>query len=146
MAKKWLLGLLVVCFTVVAGCATAAETIKIGYLAGLTGDFAAFGQAEKNSAQLAVDEINAKGGVLGKKLELVPYDFRSRAEDAVNAVRRMIEQDKVVGIVGANSSGINIATAALVNSAGVPQIGTLSTNPAVTVDEQGKVRPYTFRI
>lgn len=146
MAKKWFLGLLVLLLTVVAGCASASEPIKIGYLAGLTGDFAAFGQAEKNAAQLAVDEINAKGGVLGRPLELVPYDFRSRAEDAVNAVRRMIEQDKVVGIVGANSSGINISTAALVNRAGVPQIGTLSTNPAVTVDEQGKVRPFTFRI
>ncbi len=146
MARKWLLAILVACFTIVAGCAFAADTIKVGYLAGLTGDFAAFGQAERNAAQLAVDEINAKGGVLGRKLELVPYDFRSRAEDAVNAVRRMIEQDKVVAVVGANSSGINIATAPLVNRGGVPQIGTLSTNPAVTVDEQGKVRPFTFRI
>jgi branched-chain amino acid transport system substrate-binding protein len=79
-------------------------------------------------------------------IELVPYDFRTRAEDAVNAVRRMIEEDKVSAIVGANGSGINIATAAVVNRAGVPQIGTVSTNPYVTVDESGKVRPYSFRI
>jgi branched-chain amino acid transport system substrate-binding protein len=58
----------------------------------------------------------------------------------------MIEEDKVSAIVGANGSGINIATAAVVNRAGVPQIGTVSTNPYVTMDESGKVRPYSFRI
>jgi len=112
-----------------ASAAMAQDTIKIGYLAALTGDWAAYGQTELKSAQLAAEEINAKGGVLGKKLEIVPYDFRTRAEDAVNAVRRMIEQDKVLAIIGANGSGINIATAPVVNRAGVSQIGTVSTNP-----------------
>ncbi len=135
---------MVLAFT--ASGAIAQETIKVGYLAALTGDWAAYGQTELKSAQLAVDEINGKGGVLGKKLELVPYDFRTRAEDAVNAVRRMIEQDKVYAIIGANGSGINIATAPVVNRAGVSQIGTVSTNPFVTVDNDGKVRPYSFRI
>jgi branched-chain amino acid transport system substrate-binding protein len=129
-----------------AGPAFAADTVKIGYLAALTGDWAAYGQTELKSAQLAVEEINSAGGVNGMKIELVPYDFRTRAEDAVNAVRRMIEEDKVSAIVGANGSGINIATAAVVNKAGVSQIGTVSTNPYVTMDESGKVRPYSFRI
>jgi len=129
-----------------ASAAMAQDTIKIGYLAALTGDWAAYGQTELKSAQLAAEEINTRGGVLGKKLEIVPYDFRTRAEDAVNAVRRMIEQDKVLAIIGANGSGINIATAPVVNRAGVSQIGTVSTNPLVTVDNNGKVRPYSFRI
>lgn len=124
----------------------SGDTVKIGYLAALTGDWAAYGQTEEKAARLAVDEINAKGGVLGKKMELVVYDFRTRAEDAVNAVRRMIEEDKVVAIVGANGSGINIATAPIVNRLGVSQIGTVSTNPLVTVDEKGEVRPFSFRI
>lgn len=124
----------------------AADTIKVGYLAALTGDWAAYGQTEKNTAMLAVDEINSAGGINGRMIELVVYDFRGRQEDAVNAARRLINEDKVVAIVGANSSGINIATAALVNKGGVPQIGTVSTNPAVTVDRKGKVRPYSFRI
>ncbi len=128
------------------GMALAADTLKIGYLAALTGDWAAYGQTEEKAAKLAVDEINAKGGILGKKLELVVYDFRTRAEDAVNAVRRMIEQDKVLAIVGANGSGINIATAPVVNRLGVLQLGTVSTNPLVTVDEKGTVRPFSFRI
>ncbi|MGC9490009.1 MAG: ABC transporter substrate-binding protein [Thermovirgaceae bacterium] len=137
---------LVLAVSFLAGTAFAADTVKIGYLAALTGDWAAYGQTELKSAQLAVEEINAGGGVNGMTIELVPYDFRTRAEDAVNAVRRMIEEDKVSAIVGANGSGINIATAAVVNRAGVPQIGTVSTNPYVTVDESGKVRPYSFRI
>jgi branched-chain amino acid transport system substrate-binding protein len=144
--KKFVLFLAAVLVVTMGASAFAADTIKVGYLAALTGDWAAYGQTERNTAMLAVDEINAQGGINGKKIELVVYDFRGRQEDAVNAVRRMIEEDKVSAIVGANASGINIATAALVNRAGVPQIGTVSTNPAVTVDRNGKVRPYSFRV
>ncbi|HOF02515.1 MAG TPA: ABC transporter substrate-binding protein [Atribacterota bacterium] len=136
-------------FLVLGFCAPgvfAADTIKIGCLAALTGDWAAYGQTEEKTELLAIDEINAQGGVLGKQLELVVYDFRTRAEDAVNAVRRMIEENKVVAIVGANGSGINIATAPVVNRLKVPQVGTVSTNPQVTVDANGKVYPYSFRI
>lgn len=129
-----------------ASAATAASPIKIGYLAALTGDYAAYGQTEVNMAKLVVGDINAKGGVLGRPLELVVYDTKTRNEDAVNAVRRMIENDKVVAIIGANSSGINIATAPIVDKGRVPQIGTVSTNPLVTVDNKGNVRPYSFRI
>ena len=147
MKRVCVLGVFLVMFvSFLAGPAFAADTVKIGYLAALTGDWAAYGQTELKSAQLAVEEINSAGGVNGMKIELVPYDFRTRAEDAVNAVRRMIEEDKVSAIVGANGSGINIATAAVVNKAGVSQIGTVSTNPYVTMDESGKVRPYSFRI
>jgi len=128
------------------GMASAEDTIKIGHLAALTGDWAAYGQTEANASQLAVEEINANGGVLGKKLEIVVSDFKSRPEDAVNAVRRLIDEDKVVAIIGANGSGVNIACAPLVTEKGISQIGTLSTNPLVTVDDKGAVRPYTFRI
>ena len=129
-----------------AGMALAAEPIKIGYLAALTGDYAGYGTVEVNMAKIVVDDINAKGGVLGRPIELVVYDTKTRNEDAVNAVRRMIESDKVVTIVGANSSGVNIATAPIVNDGKVPQIGTCTTNPLVTVDDKGVARPYSFRI
>ena len=134
------------CLALLVSPVWGAETIKIGSLVGLTGDFSAYGQAESQSAQLAVDEINAAGGVKGKMLELVVYDFRSRVDDAVNAVRRMIEEDQVMAILGGNASGVNIATAPLVNRSKVPQVGTMPTNPLVTVDEKGNVRPYSFRI
>lgn len=135
--------LLVFCL---AGITNAAEPIKIGYLAALTGDYAAYGTTEVNMAKLVVGDINAKGGLLGRKIELVVYDTKTRNEDAVNAVRRMIKSDKVCAIIGANSSGINIATAPIVNKGKVPQISTVGTNPLVTVDNRGRVRPYSFRI
>ncbi len=128
------------------GCSSAGEVIKVGYLAGITGDFAAYGQPEVNAVLLAADEINSNGGVLGRQIEVVVYDYKSRAEDAVNAARRLIDHDKVVAILGSAASGPNIATAPIVTRAGIPQIGTLSTNPLVTVDESGKVKPYMFRI
>jgi branched-chain amino acid transport system substrate-binding protein len=125
---------------------SAAEPIKLGYLAALTGEYAPFGIAESNSAKIAVAEINEAGGLLGRPVELIAYDTKTRNEDAVNAVRRMIESDKVVAILGANSSGINLATGPLANEGKVPQIGTATTNTMVTVDEEGNVRPYSFRI
>ena len=141
------LTLFAVLFTLcTAGAALAAEPIKVGYLAALTGDYAAYGQTEVNMAKMVVGDVNAKGGVLGRPIELVIYDTKTRPEDAVNAVRRMVESDKVVAIIGANSSGINIATAPIVNKGKVPQISTVGTNPLVTVDNKGKVRPYSFRI
>ena len=139
-----LLALIIVVFA--AGTAMAAEPIKIGYLAALTGDYAQYGITEVIMAKLVVGDINAKGGILGRKIELIPYDTKTRNEDAVNAVRRMIESDKVCAIVGANSSGINIATAPIVAKGKTPQISTVGTNPFVTVDNKGKVRPYSFRI
>ena len=146
--RKFLVLALFAAFAVMslAAVAAAEDVIKIGHLAALTGDWAAYGQTEANSAKLAVAEINAIGGVLGKKLELLVYDFRTRPEDAVNAFRRMAENDKVVAVIGANGSGINIATAPLADKYKVPQIGTVSTNLLVTVDEKGVLHPYMFRI
>ena len=144
--KKILAVLAVIFVLCAAGTALAADTIKIGYLAALTGDYAQYGLTEVNMAKMVVADFNAKGGILGRKIELVPYDTKTRNEDAVNAVRRMIDSDKVCVIVGANSSGINIATAPIVDKGKVPQISTVGTNPFVTVDNKGKVRPYSFRM
>ena len=129
-----------------AGAAFAADTIKVGEIATVTGDFAAYGVAEVESVKIAVEEINAAGGVLGKPLEVVMYDCRTRQEDMVNAARRLVEQDKVVAVIGPSGSGLCIAAAPIFNKGQVPHIGTLPTNPLVTVDEKGAVRPYNFRI
>jgi len=144
--KKILAVMAVIFILCSAGAALAADPIKVGYLAALTGDYAAYGITEVNMAKMVVGDVNAKGGVLGRPIELVIYDTKTRNEDAVNAVRRMIESDKVVAIIGANSSGINIATAPIVDKGKPPQLSTVGTNPLVTVDNKGKVRPYSFRI
>jgi branched-chain amino acid transport system substrate-binding protein len=126
--------------------AFAADTIKFGEIATVTGDFAAYGVAEVESVKIAVEEINAAGGVLGKPLEVIMYDCRTRQEDMVNAARRLVEQDRVTAVIGPSGSGLCIAAAPIFNRGRVAHIGTLPTNPLVTVDEQGKVRPYNFRI
>ncbi len=138
---------LVLLFSLVSfSCSYAAEPIKIGEIATVTGDFAAYGVAEVESIKIAVAEINAAGGVLGRPLEVVMYDCRTRQEDMVNAARRLVEQDKVVAAIGPSGSGLCIAAAPVFNRGHVAHLGTLPTNPLVTIDESGKVRPYNFRI
>jgi branched-chain amino acid transport system substrate-binding protein len=129
-----------------AAVASAADTIKIGEIATVTGDFAAYGVAEVESVKMAVNEINKAGGILGKQIELVMYDCRTRNEDMVNAARRLVQQDKVAAVIGPSGSGLCIAASPVFNQGGVPHIGTLPTNPLVTVDDDGKVKPYNFRI
>ncbi|MCL2009267.1 MAG: ABC transporter substrate-binding protein [Synergistaceae bacterium] len=144
LGKSLLAGLLILG---IAGCALADEPIKIGYLATLTGEGSTWGQHERDAAMLAVKEINEKGGLLGRSVELVCYDIRGRPEDAVNAMRRLITDDKVVAVGGSNFSGIQLAIGPIAENAQVPVIASSATNPAVTVDpDTGKVRPYMFRI
>lgn len=128
--------------------AEAAENVvKVGYLASLTGDGATWGQEQIKGAQIAVDEINAAGGVLGKPIKLVVYDDRGRQEDAIVSVRRLIDTEKVNVIGGANSSGMCIALAPVLNKARVPLVAPFASNPAATVDPRShKVRPYVFRL
>lgn len=147
---KKLFGLVLALVLLVCGTAFAAETIKVGEIATVTGDFAAYGVAEVESVKIAVDEINKAGGVkVGDKMmpmEIVMYDCRTRQEDMVSAARRLVEQDKVVAVIGPSGSGLCIAAAPIFNNGKVSHLGTLPTNPLVTQDESGKVRPYNFRI
>jgi branched-chain amino acid transport system substrate-binding protein len=130
-----------------SGWAWGAEPIRIGYLATLTGDGAVWGLAEQAGATFCVKRINDNGGLLGRPVELVCYDTKGKPEDAVNAVRRMIFEDKVVAIGGSNYSSIQLAIASIVDKNQVPAVATAATNPSVTVDpDTGKVRPYMFRI
>ncbi|MDR2180678.1 MAG: ABC transporter substrate-binding protein [Synergistaceae bacterium] len=129
------------------GGAAAAEPIKIGYLATLTGEGATWGQHERDAAMMAVKEVNDKGGLLGRPVELICYDIKGKPEDAVNAIRKLIFDDKVVAIGGSNYSGIQLAVAPIADKEQVPVVSSSATNPAVTVDPNtGKVRPYMFRI
>lgn len=145
--KKFFLVLALIAAIACAGAAYAAEEpIKIGYLASMSGYDAAYGQTEVRAAQMAIEEINEAGGLLGRQLVLVEADTRTVIEDAVNGVRRLVESDGVVAIIGTNSSGFNIASAPIINRAEVPMIATCASNPAVTVDPQGSVYPYSFRL
>ncbi|MCL1941844.1 MAG: ABC transporter substrate-binding protein [Synergistaceae bacterium] len=142
--KKLFLALALLVF--VAGTAFAADTIKIGEIATVTGEMAAYGVAEVEAIKIAVEEINAAGGILGKKVEVVMYDCRTRQEDMVSAARRLVDQDKVCAVIGPSGSGLCIAAQPIFNAGKTPHIGTLPTNPLVTQDDKGKVIPYNFRV
>jgi branched-chain amino acid transport system substrate-binding protein len=109
-------------FTLMAGSAMAAEPIKIGSFLSVTGGAAFLGDPEQKTLELYVEKINAGGGVLGRKLELVAYDSAGDAEKARTFVKRLIEQDKVDVIVGGSTTGETMAVVPLVEAAQVPFI------------------------
>lgn len=142
---------LLIAALLLASCATGggkvaeAETIKIGILAPLSGANPTFGISTRDGALLAIKEWNEKGGVLGKKLEAVIGDSQCEADPAVNAANKLIDQDKVKYIVGEVCSKASIPVSEIVNQKGVVQISPTSTNTTVTIDKDGKVKPFTFR-
>jgi branched-chain amino acid transport system substrate-binding protein len=140
-----LLGAMVSTLFLGCGAAKSAKPIRVGVLTNLTGDKANIGIHEVNGIKMAIDELNAKGGVLGRKLEMYTGDARGNPTDGVNACRRLIGENKVDFIIGAGQSGTNIASTPLANDAKIPLIGTTTTNPKVTVVD-GVVQPYSFRL
>ncbi len=148
-----LLLVLIMILSMLSGCASgttggeaSAEVVKIGWIGSLTGDQAVWGTCEFNTVQMLVDEANDNGGWLGKQIELVGYDTKGDSLEAVNAVKRLVGQDKVVAIVGPNASGQAIAISQVLEESGVPDIATVATNPKVTIDENGDTKPYNFRV
>ncbi|MEO8381083.1 MAG: ABC transporter substrate-binding protein [Acidobacteriota bacterium] len=109
--------------------------------ASLTGSEAAFGTSTVNGVRLAADEINAAGGVLGRKIRLVVEDDHGRAEEAASVVTKLMSSDGVVALIGENSSNQSLAAAPSAQREGVPMISPSSTNPAVT--EKGD---FIFRV
>jgi branched-chain amino acid transport system substrate-binding protein len=108
-----------------------AKVIKIGAAGQLTGPEAVFGADMLNGVKLAVEEWNAKGGVLGKKIELVPGDDQAEPRQAV-AVANKFVADGVAGVVGHFNSSCSIPASEVYNRAGIPQISHASTNPKLT--------------
>lgn len=122
---------------------TAASTadIPVGVYAALSGDQAAFGQATVQGVQLAAEEINAAGGVLGRKIRLVIEDDRGKPEEATAVVTKLVTRDNVIAVIGENSSAQSLAAAPFCQANGVPMISPSSTNPKVT-----KTGDYIFRV
>ena len=115
--------------------------IPIGVYAALTGDQAAFGNATVMGVKLATEEINAAGGVLGRKIKLVIEDDAGRPDQASAVVTKLITSDAAIAVIGENSSNQSLAAAPICQNAKVPMISPSSTNPAVT--ERGD---YIFRV
>jgi len=122
--------------------AVGAETIKIGALMALTGALGPYGPPIVNGAQLAVDQINAAGGVLGKQLELVVRDTATSPDVGRDAASKLVELDKVSAVVGALSSGVTIACSSVTIPAEVVLISPASTDPAIPALDDND---YVFR-
>jgi branched-chain amino acid transport system substrate-binding protein len=120
-------------------------TIKVGLLSPLSGAVPTFGLSTQEGVQMAVKEWNAKGGVLGKQIELVVADSQCSADPAVNAANKLIDQDGVKFIVGEVCSSASIPVTEITNPKKIVQISPTSTNPSVTVDKDGNTKPFTFR-
>jgi branched-chain amino acid transport system substrate-binding protein len=105
-----------------AGSALAAPPIKIGALFSVSGPASFLGEPERNTAVMMVDEINKNGGIKGRQLELVVYDTQADATKSVQAVNKLIKDDKVVAIIGPSTTGDTMAIIPVVEKAQIPLI------------------------
>lgn len=119
----------------------ADDTIKIGEFASLTGKEATYGQAAHKGTLLAIEEINAAGGVLGKKLELIFEDDQSKPGEAATIAKKLISRDKVVAILGEITSGRTLEAAPVAQNARIPLVSPGATAPEVTARGD-----YIFRV
>jgi branched-chain amino acid transport system substrate-binding protein len=134
---------------VTAACAAAlscapgksAKEIVIGEYGSLTGNTATFGQSTKKGSEMAFDEINKGGGLLGKQVKLIVEDDQSKPEEAATAVTKLINQNGVVAVLGEVASSRSLAAAPICQGAKIPMVTPSSTNPKVT--QQGD---YIFRV
>lgn len=121
--------------------ALSADEIKVGEFASLTGGNASFGQASHKGTALAIEELNATGGVLGRKIQLVTEDDQSQAGQPATIVQKLIAQDQVVAILGEVASSKSLEAAPICQQSRIPMISPASTNPKVT-----EIGDYIFRV
>ena len=140
MRNRWLTTLLMLLVACQPNRARDPE-IVIGEYSSLTGSEATFGQSTHNGITLAFEEINAGGGVGGRKLRVIAEDDQSKADEAANAVSKLIASDNVKAIIGEVASSNTLAAAPICQSAHIPMITPSSTNPEVT-----RKGDYMFRM
>lgn len=139
----------VLSLSLIAGCGTAStssssEVIKIGGLFELTGGAAQYGTAGMRGAKLAIDQQNAKGGVLGKQIKLIEADNKSVPDESVLQATKLVTQDKVVGLLGPMTTKTIQAIIPIVSQNKVPLVTPSGTGAALTV-ENGKLNQWIFR-
>ena len=113
-------------------CSKESTAIKVGEYASLTGKDATFGQSSHKGAVMAFEELNAAGGVLGKKLELITEDNQSKSGESATVAKKLIAREKVVALLGEVASTRSLEVAPIAQNARIPMIAPAATNPAVT--------------
>lgn len=130
-----------------AGCSgsadsgSAADVIRVGEFASLTGKEATFGTSSHRGTMLAIEEVNAAGGVQGKQIELVYEDNRSLQGESSTIAKKLITRDKVVALLGEVASGRSLEAGPIAQQNRIPMISPSSTNPKVT-----QTGDYIFRV
>ena len=118
-----------------------AQVILVGEYASLTGSEATFGINSDNGVQLALDELNKAGGVLGRKFKVIVEDDQSKPGQPSTAVNKLIQSDKVIAVIGEIASSRSLEAGPICQSAKIPMISPGSTNPTVT-----QTGDYIFRV
>jgi branched-chain amino acid transport system substrate-binding protein len=120
--------------------ALKGDTVKIGFIGPLSGEAASYGESMRQGVELAVEQINSKGGIGGKKIEMIYEDGKCAGKDAASAAQKLVSVDQVKFIVGAGCSGETIAAAPIVEPAKVLTLSPVSSN--ATISTMGD---YIFR-
>lgn len=123
-----------------SACKKNENVLTLGEFASLTGTTATFGQSMNDGVQLALEEVNKTGGLLGKQVEVIVEDDQSKPEEARTAVVKLIKQNQVKALIGEVASSRSLAAAPEAQKSKIPMISPASTNPKVT-----EVGDYIFR-
>lgn len=141
LVRPALFSALVTAALLLGSCAQQNDTIKVGEYASLTGKEATYGQTAHKGTLLAIEETNAAGGVLGRKLELLTEDDQSKAGEAATIVKKLISRDKVVALLGEITSGRTLEAAPVAQNAKIPLV-----SPGATAIEVTARGDYIFRV
>lgn len=141
MKRSFLVGLVVLALALASVSAAAEDTIKLGLVGPMTGPLAPYGEGVRDGATLAVEQANAQGGVLGKKIELIVLDNQADGTQTANAVTRLIQRDKIVGLIGPVISATTSVAAPIMQRYGIPMI-----TPTATAVDITLVGDFVFRV
>jgi branched-chain amino acid transport system substrate-binding protein len=129
----------------IAAVSFAADTIKIGLQGPLTGGSSPMGVSMRDGAKLAVTEINAKGGILGRKIEMIERDDEAKNERGVQIAQELINKEKVVATVGYINSGVALASQRFYQEAKIPVMNNVATASVITKQFADQPENYVFR-
>src|ERR1700720_573280 len=144
MRLRYCLGLALAAAATMPFAALAADTIKIGFPIPLSGPTAVYGEPILKGAQMAVEEINAKGGVLGRKLELLSRDSKANADEAVRLARELIIKDNVEFLSGTLTSAEAPAVSTIAKENKIVFVAPTAKTMLLTAPQN--LHPYVFRV
>ena len=145
LVRKMVFGSMLLAGAIAATSAFATDNIKIGLQGPLTGGSSPMGVSMRDGAKLAVTEINAKGGVLGRQIELIERDDEAKNERGVQIAQELINKEKVVATLGYINSGVSLASQRFYQEAKIPVMNNVATASVITKQFADQPDNYIFR-